>query len=296
MNNKDLIEKFKIYLTVDRGYSKLTVDEYDYELNKFNSYLKNSSFESVSSEDITNYIKQNFNTLEANSINHKIAVIRSFYKFLISDLNFKNNPAQKIDLLKTPKRLPKFLTKSEINNLLAINLETAFDYRNKAMIELMYASGLRVTELINLELNNIDLNNDIVRTFTKGNKERIIPINEEASSSLKIYINEFRKDLLKKGTSNILFLNNRGSKLTSNGFRSILKRLQFQKHIDSYLTPHVIRHSFATHLLDNGADLRSIQELLGHENITTTEIYTHVSNEKLKENYKSAHPRARKEK
>lgn len=295
MNNKELIENFKIYLTIERGYSKLTTKEYIYEITKFNNYFKNTDFNKITTNDILKYSKISFNTLEASSINHQITIIRSFYKYLVSEYSFKDNPAEKIELLKMPKKLPKYLTKNEMNNLLKIELNNALDYRNKAMIELMYASGLRVSEIINLELNNIDLDNALVRTFTKGNKERIVPINDIAIKSLEIYINEGRNKLIKNKITNLLFTNNRGEKLTSNGFRDILRRVKMNKNIDSYLTPHVIRHSFATHLLDNGADLRSIQELLGHENITTTEIYTHVSNEKLKENYKSAHPRARKE-
>ena len=182
-----------------------------------------------------------------------------------------------------------------MEKLLKINLNNSLDYRNKAIIEVMYATGLRVNEIVNLEIKNIDLNNMIIRTFTKGNKERIVPFNDEALKYLELYLNYHREVLLKKKTNNYLFLNNRGERLTTNGLRNILKRIQMINNIDDYLTPHVIRHSFATHLLENGADLRSIQELLGHENITTTEIYTHLSNEKLKENYKNAHRRARKD-
>lgn len=295
MNNKELIENFKMYLMLERNYSKLTTDEYIYEIKKFSNFFKNTYFKSINTNDILKYAKKKFNNLEPSSINHQVSIIRSFYKYLVSEHNFKDNPADKIDLLKIPKKLPKYLTKNEMNSLLKIELNNALDYRNKAMIELMYASGLRVSEIINLELNNLDLDNALIRTFTKGNKERIVPINEISINYLKTYINEARSKIIKRKITNLLFTNNRGESLTTNGFRYILRRIKMNKNIDSYLTPHVIRHSFATHLLDNGADLRSIQELLGHENITTTEIYTHVSNEKLKENYKNAHPRARKE-
>lgn len=295
MNNKEYIEEFKAYLTVERRYSSLTIKEYIFEIETFNNFIKNKDFKCISSDIISKYIKNNYERLEPSSINHKITALRSFYKFLITNYNFKNNPAEKIDSLKLPKRLPKYLTKNDINSLLEIKLNNAYDYRNKAMIELMYATGLRVSELVNLELNNLDLHNEFVRTYTKGNKERIVPINSEAIYYLDIYINEYRNELLKKKITNKLFLNNRGSGIGTNGFRNVLSRVQKNTNVDSYLTPHVIRHSFATHLLDNGADLRSIQELLGHENITTTEIYTHVSNKKLKENYKNAHPRARKD-
>lgn len=295
MSNEELIQKFSEYITIERRYSPLTINEYIYELNKFSTYLGNKNFLNIGDKEIEKYIKSSFNSLEPSSINHQITVLRSFYKYIITEFNYKNNPAEKIEMLKVAKRLPKYLTKNEMNDLLSIELKTAFDYRNKAMVELMYASGLRVSELINLELKNIDLHNAYIRTYTKGNKERIVPINEESIYYLDEYLNEYRTTLLKNNTNNYLFLNNRGTKLTSNGFRDILHRLQKNSHVDSYLTPHVIRHTFATHLLNNGADLRSIQELLGHENITTTEIYTHLSNQKLKDNYKNAHPRARRD-
>lgn len=294
MTNLELINKFELFLTVEKIYSSFTIKEYIYDLKKFNEYIK-KDFVKVKEEDIIKYIKSIFYKLEPTSINHIISSIKSFYKFLVNDQEFKNNPSLNIEVLKLSKRLPKYLTKDKMEKLLKINLNNSLDYRNKAIIEVMYATGLRVNEIVNLEIKNIDLNNMIIRTFTKGNKERIVPFNDEALKYLELYLNYYREVLLKKKTNNYLFLNNRGERLTTNGLRNILKRIQMINNIDDYLTPHVIRHSFATHLLENGADLRSIQELLGHENITTTEIYTHLSNEKLKENYKNAHRRARKD-
>ena len=294
MTNLELINKFELFLTVEKRYSSFTIKEYIYDLKKFNEYIK-KDFVKVKEEDIIKYIKSIFYKLEPTSINHIISSIKSFYKFLVNDQEFKNNPSLNIEVLKLSKRLPKYLTKDKMEKLLKINLNNSLDYRNKAIIDVMYATGLRVNEIVNLEIKNIDLNNMIIRTFTKGNKERIVPFNDEALKYLELYLNYHREVLLKKKTNNYLFLNNRGERLTTNGLRNILKRIQMINNIDDYLTPHVIRHSFATHLLENGADLRSIQELLGHENITTTEIYTHLSNEKLKENYKNAHRRARKD-
>ena len=294
MTNLELINKFELFLTVEKRYSSFTIKEYIYDLKKFNECIK-KDFAKVKEEDIIKYIKSIFYKLEPTSINHIISSIKSFYKFLVNDQEFKNNPSLNIEVLKLSKRLPKYLTKDKMEKLLKINLNNSLDYRNKAIIEVMYATGLRVNEIVNLEIKNIDLNNMIIRTFTKGNKERIVPFNDEALKYLELYLNYHREVLLKKKTNNYLFLNNRGERLTTNGLRNILKRIQKINNIDDYLTPHVIRHSFATHLLENGADLRSIQELLGHENITTTEIYTHLSNEKLKENYKNAHRRARKD-
>lgn len=191
-----------------------------------------------------------------------------------------------IKSFKEYRKLPNILTIEEVDNLLDIKLDTPFDYRNKAMLELMYSSGLRVSELVSLKLQDIDLDNSYVRCFGKGSKERIVPIGEYANNYLKIYIQDYR-DSMKKGyyTENI-FLNNHGKEMTRQGFFKIIKKIANEKNIDKNITPHMLRHSFATHLLNNGADLRTIQEMLGHANITTTQIYTNVSTEILKENYK----------
>ena len=172
-----------------------------------------------------------------------------------------------------------------------IKLETAFDYRNKAMLELMYATGLRVSELINLEPVNIDLEKKIVRCFGKGNKERIVPIGDTAIKYLKLYLDGYRNELTKRTICDNLFLNNHGKKLTRQGFFKMLKKQADIKGIKENITPHMLRHSFATHLLNNGADLRSIQLMLGHENISTTGIYTNVSKDKIKENYDLYYPK-----
>ena len=194
-----------------------------------------------------------------------------------------NNP-------KTKKSLPKVLSEDEINSLLDIDLKSDFDFRNKAMLELMYSSGLRVSELINLNISDIDLENDTVKIFGKGSKERIIPLNDYAKEALKEYVVVHRKELFKHGENNYLFLNNHGNKMTRQGFFKILKKMANEKKIKTEFSPHTLRHSFATHLLKYGADLRSIQELLGHSDISSTQIYTHVTNEKLENDYKEYHP------
>ena len=191
-----------------------------------------------------------------------------------------------IELPKTKKSLPKVLTIEEVDKLLDITLKDAYSYRNKAMLELMYATGLRVSELVNLKIHDIDFINETVRTMGKGNKERIIPMGEIAIHYLKLYLEIYRSQLLKKDYTDDLLLNNHGKCMTRQGFFKILKKLAKEKDIKTSFSPHTLRHSFATHLLENGADLRSIQELLGHSSISTTGIYTHVSNEELKENYK----------
>ena len=188
----------------------------------------------------------------------------------------------------------KNLNEDEINKLLDIKCENALDYRNKAMLELMYSSGLRVSELLSLEVNDIDFEMNAVRCFGKGSKERIVPLDDIATIALKNYINVYRNTLLKNKSSNLLFLNAHGNSLSRQGFFKILKEIALEKGINKELSPHTIRHSFATHLINHGADLRSVQTLLGHENIKTTQIYTHISNNYVKEKYNETHPRSKK--
>ena len=187
------------------------------------------------------------------------------------------------------------LNLEDVDKLLDIELNDEFDYRNKAMLELMYSSGLRVSELINLSLNDIDLNECIVKVFGKGSKERIIPIGDYALEALNKYINEYRSSMLKGYITDSLFLNNHGKNMTRQGFFKILRSIAKNKSIEKEFSPHTLRHSFATHMLEHGADLRSIQELLGHENMSTTSIYTHVRSDLLKENYNKYHPRSKDE-
>ena len=187
--------------------------------------------------------------------------------------------------------IPNILSIEEMEILLDIPVKTNFDYRNKAMLELMYATGLRVSELVNLKIPNLDLDNKIVRVIGKGNKERIVPIGEVAIKYLNIYLSEYRNSLKKKYFCDNVFLNNHGKGITRQGFFKILKEIAKEKDFNKTISPHVLRHSFATHLLNNGADLRSIQLLLGHSNLSTTQIYTNVNNTTLKENYDLYHPR-----
>ena len=198
------------------------------------------------------------------SIAHLVTSLKSFYKYLMINSKIKVNPVDLISSPKLSRKLPKVLNTSEVDKLLDIELLNDFDFRNKAMLELMYACGLRVSELVNLKITDLDLENNVVKIFGKGSKERIIPIGDYATVALKIYISEHRNNMLKNKASNILFLNNHGNPLTRVGFFKILKAIALKANIKKEFSPHTLRHSFATHLLDNGADLRSIQELLGH--------------------------------
>ena len=193
---------------------------------------------------------------------------------------------------KIEKKLPNYLTIEEVDKLLDIRLEKPTDYRNKAMLELLYATGMRISELTNLKLSQVDFDDDIVRVLGKGKKERTIPLNDTAIFALKEYINDYRPFLLKLNTSEYIFINNFGNKISRQGFFKILKKLCVKAEISKEVSPHTLRHSFATHLLNNGADLRIIQELLGHENLVTTEIYAHLQNQKIKDDYEN-HPRSK---
>ena len=284
------IESFIEYLIIEKKYSKNTISSYERDLKKFKSKLGNKKIDEITRKDIQNYLNDLNKNQTPRSISRNISTLKSFYKYLKLNKKIKINPMDQINNPKTKKTLPKVLSEEEINNLLDIQLKTNFDYRNKAMLELMYSSGLRVSELINLNVNDIDLDNDTVKIYGKGSKERIIPLNDYAKEALKEYLKTHRKELFKHGENNYLFLNNHGNKMTRQGFFKILQKIAKEKKIKTEFSPHTLRHSFATHLLKYGADLRSIQELLGHSDISSTQIYTHVTNEKLENDYKEYHP------
>lgn len=284
------------YIKFERKLSNETVKNYEYDLNKFISYLKENhinSFNKVTVDNIENYLKY-ISNLNSRSISRNITSINNLFIFLLKEKRVKKNPCEFIDRPKIKKSLPDTLSVEEVSNLLDISLKTKYDYRNKAMLELMYGSGLRVSELISLTMRNIDLENDIVRCLGKGSKERIVPINDYSMYYLKLYIDK-RNLFLINGFNDYLFLNNHGKQMTRQGFFKNLKKILLEKGIKKNVTPHTLRHSFATHMLSGGADLRSIQILLGHSDISTTKIYTHISKEKIKRDYEDFHPRSKKE-
>lgn len=286
-----LIEEFLRYLRIDKGYSENTIKSYETDLMKFLDYNKDKDINNISNDDIREYVKWlKKNELNEKSISRNISCLKSFYKFLVIQRIISDNPSDSVIMPKIKKTLPSILTEDEVLKLLDVKLIDNFSYRNKAMLELMYATGLRVSELVNLKLQDIDFSEDIIRTFGKGSKERIIPIGDYAVEYLKKYIEEYRPLMLKKTTCEYLFLNNHGKKMTRQGFFKIIKKIAKENGIDKELSPHTLRHSFASHLLKYGADLRTIQELLGHSDISTTQIYTHVTNEELKKNYEDFHP------
>lgn len=287
------INEFIEYVMIEKKLSKNTVESYKEDLKHYNLFLNNKDIKNVKREDIIKLIdKLENDNLSSKSINHIIGTIRGLHKYFAMHYDIPDVTLN-IERLKVSKTLPKVLTVDEVNALLDIKLKTDFDYRNKAMLELMYSSGLRVSELVNLTLNDIDLTENIVKVFGKGSKERIVPIGDYATDALKVYIEEHRGSMLKGYFTDSLFLNNHGKKMTRQGFFIILKNLAKENGIKKEFSPHTLRHSFATHMLEYGADLRSIQELLGHENMSTTSIYTHVRSDLIRDSYDKYHPRSK---
>ena len=287
--NKKLLSDYIIELkTIKQRDKDTTVNSYSEDIYKYLEYMESKNISSaldISYNNLLDYLKYlDDNKYEVSSVARKIVSIKAFHKYLSENYNVIDI-STKINTPRFYRKLPNILTIEEVDNLLDIKLDTPFDYRNKAMLELMYSSGLRVSELINLELSDIDLNNNYVRCFGKGNKERIVPIGEYSSKYLSIYINEYRDSMKKGYYTEKIFLNNHGKEMTRQGFFKIIKKIAKDKDINKNITPHMLRHSFATHLLNNGADLRTIQEMLGHSSISTTQIYTNVTNDILKENY-----------
>lgn len=287
------VEDYLLFLKTEKKLGDNTINSYMLDLEDFFKTF-NGSIESCTKKDILTYISS-INGLEVSTVNRHISSLKSFFNYLVDENIIKVSPMEEVSSLKKAKKLPKYLSISEVNKLLNIPLNSEFDYRNKAMLELMYATGLRVSELISIEYSNIDFENSIIRINGKGKKERIIPLGEVASYYLKVYLNDYRSKLLKRNTYNQVFLNNHGKPITRQGFNYILENIRELTGITKEITPHVLRHSFATHLLEGGADIRSIQEMLGHENISTTNIYTEVVNDVLRSNYEMYHNRSHKE-
>lgn len=297
MKIEDAITDFLQYCIFEKGLTNQTIKSYQNDLNIYCHFLKEEGIEKTNDihiDNIKNFLKYRNEKDSSSTIAHNLTVIKNFHKYLVKENIVKEDVSLFISRPKQQKKLPKSLTIEEVDKLLDIQLITPFDYRNKAMLELMYGAGLRVSELVDLTTNQIDITNSMIRIMGKGRKEREIPIGEYGIYYLKLYL-EKRKDLLKNNhQENALFLNNHGKKMTRQGFFKILKNLLLSKNLNSSFSPHTLRHSFATHLLSHGADLRSIQEMLGHSDISTTKIYTHISDEKVRADYKKYHPREHK--
>ena len=297
MKIEDVIVDFIQYCLFEKGLTDQTVSSYQNDLDVYLSFLQDKNVflvKDITSDYIKEFLKIRGNSESTSTVAHNLTVIKNFHKYLIKENIVKEDVSLFISRPKLQKRLPRALTVEEVDLLLDITLNTPFDYRNKAMLELMYGAGLRVSELVSLTLNQIDLENGLIRIMGKGRKEREIPIGEYGVYYLKLYL-EHRGMLIKNHRQeDALFLNNHGKQITRQGFFKILKQLLLDKGLNPDVSPHTLRHSFATHLLSHGADLRSIQEMLGHSDISTTKIYTHVSDEKVEADYKKYHPREHK--
>lgn len=286
--NDEYINNFLLYLEMDLNYSKNTIDAYLNALNHLNNKI-NKDMLKLKSNEIEEFISKL--NLESSSISNYLSAYKSFYNYYIKIGKININPIDKVDTPKLSKHLPTYLTVEEVDKLLNIEIIDAFSARNKSLLELLYATGLRISELVNLEFKNIDLNDCIVRIMGKGSKERIVPINDLAIKYLKIYVKDFRHKLVKTEHNNYVYLNNHGKKMTRQGVFKMIKKRTQETGIKKDVSPHTLRHSIATHMLENGADLRIIQEFLGHESIGTTQIYTHLTNQKLKNDYMEYFPR-----
>ncbi|MBP3841766.1 MAG: site-specific tyrosine recombinase XerD [Bacilli bacterium] len=298
MSFKESIEEYLSFCMIDKGLSKNTYESYKNDLNKYKEYCDTKGITSpkdIKPETIENYLAYLYenDSDETSTVARKLTAIKNYHAFLEKEHITDKNVSLGIKRPKLKKQIVKTLSIEDVDKLLDITLKTPFDYRNKAMLELIYATGLRVSELVNLTLNNIDFTNCIIRIVGKGNKERIIPLGEYSMYYLNMYM-DVRNSLLKKEVCDALFVNNHGKKITRQGFFKNLKAILKEKGLDEEVSPHTLRHSFATHLLNSGADLRSIQEMLGHSDISTTRIYTHVSDNKLNSDYKEYHPRNKK--
>jgi len=297
------LQDFLDYLKLQRNYSEDTIISYRYDIEKFYAYINKEAvlIEDVNTDNIRNFLTIELaNNISKSSCQRRIAAIRHFYEYLLENGIINNNPFIFISAPKKEKKYPDVLFKEQIEMLLNANKQRTDDLmiRDQALLELMYASGLRASEVTNLTIYNVDSHNRVIRVFGKERKERMVPFSVSAQIYLTKYIKENRPMLLNKNIQAAkekhLFLNAQGKKLTSRGLEYILKNIELKCALPFSLHPHMLRHSFATHLLDGGADLRLIQELLGHENINTTSIYTHVSDESIKNNYLKSHPRAKK--
>lgn len=293
----DAIEDYFHFLQIERGLSDNTLKSYKRDLMDYTNFIDKtlgiSTWEVVMRKEIIQFLYTLKDSGKSTStISRHISSIRSFHQFLVRENIVDHDASLHIETPKKDRKLPDVLSQNEVELLLSIPTNTPLSYRNKAMLELMYATGLRVSELINLRVSDLHLTMGFLQCFGKGSKERIVPIGNVAIKTVENYLQCGRPQLIKQNNSSILFVNQHGRPLSRQGFWKILKKLALDKGIRKKITPHTLRHSFATHLLENGADLRIVQEMLGHEDISTTQIYTHVTKTRMKDMYQTYHPRA----
>lgn len=293
----EALEQFIRYVQLEKNFSLHTVREYEYDIRHFLAFLETEGVTDLTNVEYIHarlYVTKLYDEKKARtSISRKISSVRSFFRFLNREFQLDDAPFRSLYHPKKEERLPNFFYEEELARLFEVNAGNDMKaMRNMALLELLYATGMRVSECTSLELSHIDFHYSIVRVMGKGRKERIIPFGDFAHNALTNYINEARPHLMKNKNHNIVFVNLRGGELTPRGVRHILSEMIEATSLHTKIYPHMLRHSFATHLLNNGADMRTVQELLGHSHLSSTQVYTHVTKEHLRNTYMNTHPRA----
>jgi|TARA_B110000444_G_C18801774_1_gene577819 integrase/recombinase XerD len=290
-----IIDQFIDHLWLEDGLSKNTLDSYRFDLSIFVNWLskaKQIEILDVSESEIQEFLAFKFPTSKSRSISRILATLRRFFRFQLRENKIKEDPTLKIQTPKIPKSLPKSLSEDEVEGLLeAPDIKTYVGIRDRSMLELLYACGLRVSELVGIQLTEVILTDGVIRVTGKGSKTRLVPMGEEAVDWIKKYLVEARQNILNKKVSKFLFVTNRGGAMTRQAFWYVIKKYALMANINKPMSPHILRHAFATHLINHGADLRVVQMLLGHSDISTTQIYTHVARERLKKLHHEHHPR-----
>lgn len=284
------LDEFVVELKYVRNYSENTIGSYASDISKFIEYLKNKDVLKVNKDDIRGYVKS-ISTNERTSQSRKLSSLRTFFEFLVRKGYLSVSPMDGVEGPKLGRYLPDVLSVEEVEKLIEIEPSDDFTFRNRTILELLYSTGLRISELVGLKLENVNLDMALIKVMGKGSKERIIPINDYTLEFLDKYIKEVRPRMLKGVQTDYLFLNNHGKVLSRQAVFLMIKKRAGEIGLKKEISPHTLRHSFATHMLQNGADIRFIQELLGHSDVSTTEIYTHVVNETLKKDYDDYNPR-----
>lgn len=292
----DRINEFLRYLKIEKNYSSNTIKNYEIDIDEFKNYLNSEGIDylSVDYDFIKGYLMHLYNKkLSRNSIARKLSSLRSFYKYLFNNDLIETNPFKYVSSPKKEKKLPKYLGVEELEVLFNVpNITTPLGQRDRTILEALYATGIRVSELVNIKLSDIDFYNKEIKVLGKGNKERIAPFGDYFLDIINLYLNDGRSKILKKHnvSCDYLIVNEHGCKITTRGVEKIIDNVVKKASLKKHVSPHMLRHSFATHLLNNGCDIRTVQELLGHESLETTQIYTHVSNEHLRMVYLKYHP------
>lgn len=298
MSIQDSLDDFFHFIQVERGLAENTLISYKRDLRRYKEHIENqcqvTDWKDVHRQQIMSFLLQlQKENKSSTTIARTISSIRSFHQFLVREQLVEHDASVHIETPKKERQLPKTLSMDEVDKLLDIKGNEPLDHRNKAMIELLYATGLRVSEMIDLQISDVHLTMGFIRCIGKGNKERIVPLGDIATEALDRYMQRDRRILMKhKNNHQYVFVNHHGRPLSRQGFWKVLRTVSTEAGFEKKITPHTLRHSFATHLLENGADLRAVQEMLGHSDISTTQIYTHVTNKRLKEMYTEFHPRA----